>query len=82
LPASSTGTLPAVLLVEGFRAAFDAAVESAEEGDAVLLSPACASFDEFDSFEQRGAVFKELVAAHATGAHAADAHAAGTQGGA
>jgi UDP-N-acetylmuramoylalanine--D-glutamate ligase len=60
------GALPdlsfAVVLVEDFSAAFDAAVTAAREGDAVLLSPACASFDEFCSFEQRGAVFKELVA--------------------
>jgi UDP-N-acetylmuramoylalanine--D-glutamate ligase len=27
----------------------------------VLLAPACASFDQFDSFEHRGRVFKELV---------------------
>jgi len=30
-------------------------------GDAVLLAPACASFDQFDSFEHRGRVFKEIV---------------------
>jgi len=33
----------------------------AESGDAVLLSPACASWDMFDNFEQRGRVFKEIV---------------------
>jgi len=33
----------------------------AEPGDAVLLSPACASWDMFDNFEQRGRVFKEIV---------------------
>jgi len=35
--------------------------ESAENGDAVLLAPACASFDMFRSFEERGTVFKREV---------------------
>ena len=35
--------------------------ECAEEGEAVLLSPACASWGMFDNFEQRGDIFKELV---------------------
>ena len=33
----------------------------AESGDAVLLAPACASFDMFESFEERGRVFKDAV---------------------
>ena len=41
--------------------AFMLAKNSANEGDVVLLSPACASFDEFDSFEERGDFFKSLV---------------------
>jgi UDP-N-acetylmuramoylalanine--D-glutamate ligase len=34
---------------------------AAEKGDVVLLAPACASFDMFDSFEHRGKVFKDEV---------------------
>ncbi|MEK7724471.1 MAG: UDP-N-acetylmuramoyl-L-alanine--D-glutamate ligase [Acidobacteriota bacterium] len=34
---------------------------SAENGDSVLLAPACASFDMFDSYEQRGTIFKKAI---------------------
>lgn len=41
--------------------ALDVALSMAEPGQSIVLSPACASFDEFDSFEHRGRVFKQLV---------------------
>ncbi|MEX0299423.1 MAG: glutamate ligase domain-containing protein, partial [Kordiimonas sp.] len=44
--------------------AFNAAVINAEEGDTILLSPACTAFDQFSDFEKRGKAFKELVRAH------------------
>lgn len=42
------------------------ALERAKPGDTVLLAPACASFDQYENFEQRGREFKEIVARHAT----------------
>ncbi len=39
------------------------AAKAATAGDVVLLAPACSSFDQFESYEHRGRVFRELVAA-------------------
>ncbi|MFB3902471.1 MAG: UDP-N-acetylmuramoyl-L-alanine--D-glutamate ligase [Acidobacteriota bacterium] len=43
------------------KEAIDLAHSRAAVGDAVLLEPACASFDMFDNYEHRGRVFKEIV---------------------
>ncbi|HEV2274939.1 MAG TPA: UDP-N-acetylmuramoyl-L-alanine--D-glutamate ligase [Acidobacteriaceae bacterium] len=42
-------------------AAVARAAETAASGDVVLLAPACSSFDQFENYEHRGRVFKELV---------------------
>ena len=47
--------------VESLEEAVKRADDIACDGDAVLLSPACASWDMFDSYEQRGTLFKEYV---------------------
>ncbi len=41
--------------------AVTAAASAAHPGDVVLLAPACSSFDQFESYEHRGRIFKELV---------------------
>lgn len=46
---------------DSFEEAVKYCSENAVEGDAVLLSPACASWDMFKSYEERGNIFKKLV---------------------
>jgi UDP-N-acetylmuramoylalanine--D-glutamate ligase len=47
---------------ETLAKAVSAAASTARPGEIVLLAPACSSFDQFDSYEHRGRVFKQLVA--------------------
>ena len=50
-----------VYLCATFEECFDKCVSLASSGDAVLLSPACASWGMFRDYEERGRIFKELV---------------------
>lgn len=50
-----------IILADTFEEAFQICVEQAAEGDAVLLSPACASWGMFENYEVRGRLFKEYV---------------------
>ena len=52
VPAEHAGTM---------ARAVEIAAERAQPGDTVLLAPACASFDQFENYEHRGRVFKQLV---------------------
>lgn len=49
------------ILVEDMKQAIIEANKLAKEGDIVLLSPMCSSYDQFKNFEQRGEIFKEIV---------------------
>lgn len=50
-----------IVIRDDFTDAVIAARDIAEDGDIVLLSPACTSFDAFKNFEERGKKFKEIV---------------------
>jgi len=52
---------PELVHAETLENAIRKASAVAQEGDIVLLAPACASFDQFKSYEHRGKVFKEVV---------------------
>ena len=55
------GVVPIIRSCNSFEDAMQAAREVAEAGDTVLLSPACASFDLFRNYEERGRMFKAWV---------------------
>ena len=52
---------PEILMVSPFQKAVETARDRAEEGDIVTLSPACAAFDQFKNFMERGDTFKKIV---------------------
>lgn len=55
------GSDPDITVIEDFKLAVLAAKNLAQPGDVVLLSPACASFDKFKNFMERGNAFKTIV---------------------
>jgi UDP-N-acetylmuramoylalanine--D-glutamate ligase len=55
------GHLPEVSFCGDLERAVNAAAKRAQPGDVVLLAPACASFDQYNNFEERGEHFKSLV---------------------
>ena len=52
---------PMIIMESDFNDAVIAAAKSAQEGDVVIMSPACTSFDRFKNFEERGNTFIEIV---------------------
>lgn len=53
--------IPVIVMDQNFKEVVKKAFEVSEEGDTILLSPGCASFDMFKNYEERGNVFKEIV---------------------
>lgn len=59
--ASKKAGLNNIKLVNNIKEAVEVAYEGSDEGDVILLSPACASWDQFKTFEERGDTFIEAV---------------------
>ncbi len=59
--AASEAGIKKIIKASGFKEAVLQASSVAQKGDVVLLSPACASWDMFKNFEERGDMFKEIV---------------------
>ncbi len=58
---SLVGGIATTEITAGMKEAFEAACRVAAAGDVVLLSPGCASFDEFSDYAERGRLFQQMV---------------------
>ena len=52
---------PEIIVLEDFREAVETAAAKAEDGDVVTLCPACAAFDHFQNFMERGKFYKSII---------------------
>ena len=60
IAASIDSSLLDCKLTSSLAEAVESAEQAAQQGDIILLSPACASYDMFDNFEHRGEIFRQL----------------------
>ena len=63
---SAIGDAVRLFIVDDLNSAVKNAHSIAQPGDVVLLSPGCASYDEFSNFEERGNHFKSIIKSLAT----------------
>ena len=61
LKKKGSGEIPSIFMLKTFEGAFRQANALAKAGDVILLSPACASYDMFLNYEERGRKFKDMV---------------------
>ena len=53
-----------IFICESFKSAIEKSIQISNPSDNILLSPACASFDQFNNYKERGNYFKEIILNH------------------